>query len=342
MGGDLTEQKADFSSMPFVYLPYVVAIIASMALIVSANKTYSECSTLCVSGGYLQSGQISAFLSVGGRPLRNAGVSVYVNSRFGAVIRTNNSGSMEFYAPLAIGRNMLEYRYGNADTRAYLYYYGPYVWLAYALAGCCIFLLIRKIPIHTMLDRKAVICYPDESGGTNKDPMPAIINAYLSMKQLRASDGVAVPLGELCERLGGFSNAESNKVLQESLRTRLDNSGLEGKLFIKGNFVCDYGDFMPEFLLGGWLYERWAKEGSCMGGSDCPSLGHANGFVTYCSATLELVASRKMDKPVKFAVFDVKSKVAANGRLHTCGIFGSSVLLMRLCGIAGVEVVSSI
>jgi hypothetical protein len=127
----------------------------------------------------------------------------------------------------------------------------------------------------------------------------------------------------------------------------LSNRSASAPFAIKSGMVCNNDGSIADSLLCGWIYEMWAKGGKIAFRSDRAAMAAANGFLLYESASMEsvrqmAVSLRATGMVLKLAVLCEGSRIAAEERQHVCDQFGSSLLLMRLCGMMGVELVPPI
>jgi hypothetical protein len=224
-----------------------------------------------------------------------------------------------------------------ASASAYL----PFLYIP---LGLLFYFGIKKIS-DTVSSRTGItLWYEPKTHEHNQIDAVKILDAYMEAESRLASHRVAVHINEITGVLEHKYPKTPPKVLeQETIKGLLVNTK-NNELFILGGLVCGYSDYITSALASRSVYNNAIMGNNYQFANNAEKILKINNIIPIDHLNFLSFRNIIPHKNYSNLVINVPDNgflSDVEGRMHLTGVFNSYCLLMRLCGIIGVEVVGS-
>jgi hypothetical protein len=240
---------------------FLIGLSASSALAYFSGHASYHCSSLCTSGLTESGGTVSVSVSLNGSALSESDLEVILDSKYTETLETNRSGSLSFSAPLSLGTNSFQFRYGKSVSTAEINYYSSYPYFAYIGIGALAYFMLLSMGDNHGRGRKLRIDGSNLTKGSQNIRNLAgeeDYNAVLKqMNQGRALKSLPLSLSELFDmnRLRFFSGERFSEA--DFLRLAKKNNAIVDNRFILVRYAK-----ADERILKKLVYEKAILSGS--------------------------------------------------------------------------------
>lgn len=308
-------------------------LVLAIVCILTTYRTYS-CTSLCISSFSQRADyMVAAKLSYAGQPLAGTKLTVIINGAYKSTLATDQKSSLLFQAPLKIGLNTIEVKYGDSESSVSFFYAGGLLYILLIPLGALFFLSLKSLASDSTKTNKVAfhsddVSYPDPEGLALKNAIDSYAN-----RVKRIVPGLPERVANISAELARISKAEG------SARAEKDSCYLSKKIEAEQVSFVAFGcvshePVSKETAAALELYESSLVSGTSVLNAKSPkAFLSANGviFRDYLSIATLSKTARKGSRTRLF-LFGCREEQEVSRLARSCTKIGAMLLLLQEFG----------
>ncbi len=293
----------------------------------------TKCTNLCISnftskGNYA----ITTAISYDERKLPEAKLLITINDRYKSILTTTEGSNLQFQAPLNLGINLINVKYGNSESSVSFFYMGGMLYILLVPLGAIFFFLIKLIALDSSNRNKQIFHFNEETiAPTGVMQLKSAFDS-LAYKNKRAVANLPEKISDILAELSSLNEIEGLKKIQK------DDEYASKKMEVLGIghvlFNCVGCSPLTKRIIGARIfYENVVLSGSSISlkSKTTDAFIHSNNIVFWSDLFDSGYPDRKQkEQKINLILFGKEEEHALSRLLRTYSKFGAGLLVMKL------------